>query len=83
MTDPTPVQPPLPVDPQFTIPVGLATRLGLLATALMGVLSAGTTVLNGDHKTETIGLLAGAVITFVQVLAGRYNQAAAIHGRNR
>lgn len=59
------------------IPVGLSTRLGLIATAVLAVAALVAAVLNGDHTTETITALIGAVITLVTVLQGRYGQAQA------
>lgn len=59
------------------IPVGFATKLGVIVSALFGVATIVTAIMNGDHTEETIAALAAAVLTLYKVLDGRYNQATA------
>src|SRR5215207_3405472 len=61
-------------------PVGLATKLGLVAITLLGAAGAIAAFLDGDHTPETITLIAGAVATAISVIVGRSQQAAAIYG---
>lgn len=56
---------------------GYATKLGELTAAVLALVAAVTAVLDGDHSTETIAALAGAVLTVITILAGRYLQNAA------
>lgn len=64
--------------PDFKIPVGLSTKLGLSVSAGLGVISAIEAVSNGDHTTAAVSTLAGAVLTLLQTLGGRFSQAAAL-----
>ena len=61
------------------IPAGLATRLGAIGTLTLGVVALVTAVINGDHTSETVTALAGAVATLVATIYGRMQQAAAIY----
>lgn len=61
-------------------PVGLATKLGLVVTTVLGAAGTITLFLNGDHTPETLGALAGVVATVVAIILGRSSQAAAIYG---
>jgi hypothetical protein len=60
------------------IPVGLATKLGVYSASVLGIVALITAVLNGDYTEETLMALAGAVITLVTTLIGRFAQAYAI-----
>lgn len=60
-----------------SIPVGLATKLGLLAAALSSAFAAVTAILNGDHTPETITALLVAGASVYAVVSGRMAQAAA------
>jgi hypothetical protein len=57
--------------------VGLGTQAGLVATAILGIAAIVTAILNGDHSTETVASLAGAVVTLCTTIGGRMAQAAA------
>lgn len=57
---------------------GLATKSGYLATALLAVFAVVTAIVNGDHSSETIASLAGAVWTLSVTVGGRMYQAAAM-----
>jgi hypothetical protein len=75
MPDPvtsTPESP--PVGP--VVPVGLATRLGQIVSAIFGLIALVTAVLNGDHSQETITSLVLMTVTVVTLMGGRYLQAA-------
>lgn len=59
-----------------TIPVGLATRIGLIVASIFGLVSLVTAVLHGDHSQETITSMILAGVTVFILLGGRYAQAA-------
>lgn len=72
----TPTSPPAgPV-----IPVGLATKLGVVFSVLAAVAAAVLGVLEGDQTPETITLLVAALGAAYKVMDGRYNQATAAVG---
>lgn len=60
-----------------TIPVGLATKLGVLTAALSAMFAAGAALAHGDHQPETIAGLIAAAVTVYGVVRGRSDQAAA------
>jgi hypothetical protein len=55
---------------------GLSTQVGLLSSAILGVVAIVTAILNGDHSSETIASLAAAVFTLCTTIGGRMYQAA-------
>lgn len=60
------------------IPVGFATKLGVIVSGLFGIAALVSAIINGDHTEETIAALAAAVVALYKVLDGRYNQATAV-----
>jgi hypothetical protein len=58
------------------IPVGLATKLGIVVSAVFGFVAALTAVLDGDHSQETILTMILAAATVIAVIGGRMGQAA-------
>jgi hypothetical protein len=60
------------------VKTGLATKLGVGAAALGGLLSAVSLVLKGDHSEATIGGLIVSASAVYAVVTGRMNQAVAI-----
>jgi hypothetical protein len=61
------------------IPVGLATKLGLILGALATLITAVLAILDGDHSQETLGAAVFAAANFVAVILGRSQQAAAVY----
>lgn len=61
-----------------SIPVGLATKLGVYSSSVLAIVALVTLVLDGDYTSETLTALAGAVITLATTLAGRFAQAYAL-----
>lgn len=64
--------------PDFTIPAGLSTKLGLVVSAGLGVVAAATAIINGDVNEATIMTFAGSVVVLYRTLGGRFDQAAAL-----
>jgi hypothetical protein len=62
----------------LNIPIGFASKLGVYSASVLAIAALVTAVLNGDHSEATLTTLAGAVITLVTTLAGRFAQAYAI-----
>lgn len=65
----TPAHPP--------IPVGLGTKLGVIAGALAGLFAAVSAFASGDHSQETLGALIVAGANLLTVVGGRSAQAVA------
>jgi hypothetical protein len=65
------------LDPNSSIPVGLATKLGTLVAAISAVCAAILPLLDGDQTPEVIAVLAAGGAALYKVLDGRYQQAAA------
>jgi hypothetical protein len=63
--------------PAPPIPVGLATKIGVLLTAASTIAALLAAILKGDHRPETIAALITAAIPAYAVITGRMNQAAA------
>lgn len=63
---------------RFTVPVGLATKLGVYGASVLYIASLVTAVLNGDHTPETLTTLATATIVLATTIYGRMKQAAAV-----
>lgn len=61
----------------MNVPVGLATKLGIVAAALSAIVAAVTAILNGDHSAETFGAILVAGSSVYAVVTGRSAQAAA------
>lgn len=59
------------------IPVGLATKLGVLFAALSGSAALVAAILKGDHRPETIAALLTAAAPIYAVIKGRMEQATA------
>lgn len=59
------------------IPVGLATKAGLIASSLAAIFALVAAILEGDHSTETIGALIAAAAPLYAVIKGRMDQATA------
>ena len=78
MTPATPPQDPT-APPNTIVPVGWTSLLGVYSTAALAIVALVAAILNGDHSQETLLALAGAVITLVSTLAGRFAQAVAIY----
>lgn len=68
---------PVPSIPE-TPAVGFATKLGVLVAALVPLLGALATVLDGDQTPEALGALAVGALAVYGVIRGRSDQAAAI-----
>lgn len=64
--------------PNFKIPIGLSTKLGLTVSAGLGVISALTALVDGNVDQATIMTFVGAVALLFQTLGGRFAQAAAL-----
>jgi hypothetical protein len=58
------------------LPIGISTRVAHTVVAITAAISAVTTVLDGDHSTETITFAILSVITAVVWIGGRQVQAA-------
>jgi hypothetical protein len=58
------------------LPVGISTRVAHIVVAITAAISAVTTVLNGDHSTETITFAILSVGTAAVWIGGRQLQAA-------
>jgi len=63
------------------VPVGLSTKVGLIATALAALAAAVAAVIDGDHTPETIAALVTAGLTLYGVIRSRGEQAAALYSR--
>lgn len=67
--------------PAPQIPVGIATKLGVIASSLAAIFALVATILEGDHSTETIGALIAAALPLYAVIRGRMEQATAHAGK--
>ena len=63
--------------PAPQIPVGIGTKLGVIASSLAAIFALVATILEGDHSTETIGALIAAALPLYAVIKGRMDQATA------
>ncbi len=63
---------------QITIPVGLATKLGVYGASVTALLAIVSAILNGDHSVETLTAGATAAILLSTTIYGRMKQAAAL-----
>lgn len=64
--------------PDIKIPAGLSTKIGLVVSAGLGVVSALTGIIDGNVDQTTIMTFAGSVAVLYQTLGGRFAQAAAL-----
>jgi hypothetical protein len=62
----------------FTVPVGLATKMGVYGTSVLAIVALVTAVIDGDHTPETLTALATATIVLATTIYGRMVQAAAV-----
>jgi hypothetical protein len=76
MSTPNPTAP-VPGRGLPSIPVGLATKLGLLASGLGTLFALVAAVIGGDHTPETLGGLAVAAVSVYAVITSRGEQNAA------
>jgi len=63
---------------EVTPPVGLATKVGLISSAIAGVAAGAAAVAGGDHSNETLGALVTAGIILYGVIRSRGEQAAVL-----
>jgi hypothetical protein len=59
------------------IPVGLATKLGQIITAIFLAVALVSAVLDGDHSEATVTAMILSVVSAVSLMLGRYAQAVA------
>lgn len=57
------------------IPIGFATKIGVVAAFLLGIVALAVGLAADGATPETISALAGAVALLYKVMDGRYNQA--------
>ena len=68
----------MPTQRSLTVPVGLATKLGVYGTSVLAIVALVTAVLEGDYTPETLTALATASIVLATTIYGRMKQAAAV-----
>lgn len=68
----------MPTQNAFTVPVGLATKLGVYGTSVLAIVALVSAVIDGDHTPETLTALATATIVLATTIYGRMKQAAAV-----
>jgi hypothetical protein len=61
-----------------SVPVGLATKLGVLTAALASIFAGVADIADGDHQPETVAGLLAAALTVYGVVRGRSDQSAAL-----